>query len=53
MITFTVETRGADHCLHVWQYYNMKLSRCRKQRRKCPRIEEKEAHYSLRAWGIL
>lgn len=41
-----------DHCLHVWQWYNMRLLRCRKQRRPCPRIEEKEALYSLKAWGI-
>ena len=41
-----------DQCHHVWLYYDMKVKRCRKQRRHCPRLEDKMWSYSLRAAGF-
>lgn len=41
-----------EPCEHVWKFYEMRVLRCRKQRRKCNRLEDKMWFYSLRAAGI-
>lgn len=42
----------SEPCLHVWQYYDRKVSDRRRKRLPCNRLEDKAMEYSLRAAGL-
>jgi hypothetical protein len=43
----------ADHCNHIYDYYQRKVTDRRRKRLKCNRLEDMAVTYSLRAAGYL